>query len=101
MRVCNLEVFMKRRLLSGFALLALSPLPIPLVAQEPVRGEVPGAGPERIMQFVMSRRARLGLKVNLRARETDSIGAYVDAVTPNGPAAKAGIRSGDVIAKVD
>jgi S1-C subfamily serine protease len=53
------------------------------------------------MQFVMSRRARLGLKVNLRARETDSIGAYVDAVTPNGPAAKAGIRSGDIIVKVD
>ena len=53
------------------------------------------------MQFVMSRRARLGLKVNLRARETDSVGAYVDAVTPNGPAAKAGIRSGDIITKVD
>ena len=58
-------------------------------------------GPERLMQFVMNRRARLGLKVNLRARSTDSVGAYVDAVTPNGPAAKAGIQSGDVITKVD
>lgn len=58
-------------------------------------------GPERVMQFVMNRRARLGLKVNLRARDTDSIGAYVDAVTPNGPAAKAGIQSGDIITKVD
>jgi S1-C subfamily serine protease len=58
-------------------------------------------GPERVMQFVMSRRARLGLKVNLRARESDSVGAYVDAVTPNGPAARAGIRSGDVITTVD
>jgi S1-C subfamily serine protease len=58
-------------------------------------------GPDRVMQFVMNRRARLGLKVNLRARETDSIGAFVDAVTPNGPAAKAGIRSGDVITRVD
>ncbi|HEU4682861.1 MAG TPA: PDZ domain-containing protein, partial [Gemmatimonadales bacterium] len=54
-----------------------------------------------VMQFVMSRRARLGLKVNLQARDTDSVGAYVDAVTPNGPAAKAGIRSGDLITKVD
>jgi S1-C subfamily serine protease len=53
------------------------------------------------MQFLMNRRARLGLKVNLRARETDSIGAYVDAVTPNGPAANAGIRSGDIITRVD
>jgi S1-C subfamily serine protease len=51
--------------------------------------------------LLMNRRARLGLKVNLRARETDSIGAYVDAVTPNGPAANAGIRSGDVITRVD
>jgi S1-C subfamily serine protease len=49
----------------------------------------------------MSRRARLGLKVNLRARDTDSIGAYVDAVTPNGPAAKAGIRSGDIVTRLN
>jgi S1-C subfamily serine protease len=39
--------------------------------------------------------------VNLQARDTDSVGAYVDAVTPAGPAAKAGIRSGDIITKVD
>ena len=87
---------------AAMALTGLNPLPPQLSGQEPVRGEVlPGPGPERAMQFVMSRRARLGLKVNLRARETDSIGAYVDAVTPNGPAAKAGIRSGDIIMKVD
>lgn len=73
----------------------------PALAQEPGlrRGEV--QGPQRVMQFVMNRRARLGLKVNLRARSTDSIGAYIDAVTPNGPAAKAGIQSGDVITKLD
>jgi len=58
-------------------------------------------GPERMVEFVMNRRARLGLKVNLRARGTDSVGAYVDAVTPNGPAAKAGLQSGDIITKVD
>jgi S1-C subfamily serine protease len=58
-------------------------------------------GPEALMRVVMGRRARLGIKVNLQARETDSIGAYVDAVTPSGPAAKAGIRSGDLITKLD
>jgi membrane-associated protease RseP (regulator of RpoE activity) len=58
--------------------------------------------PDRIMTLVMNRRARLGIKVNLQARaDTDSLGAYVESVVPNGPAARAGIRSGDLITKVD
>jgi hypothetical protein len=57
--------------------------------------------PDRLMRIVMSRRARLGIKVNLQARDTDSLGAYVESVSPNGPAAKAGLRSGDVITKLD
>lgn len=91
---------------AALALVGMAPLPHSLNGQEPARPvdprvEVRARSPERVMQFLMSRRARLGLKVNLRARETDSIGAYVDAVTPNGPAANAGIRSGDVIVRVD
>jgi len=93
-------------IVTALALVGMAPLPGILHAQEPDRPmdprvEVRARGPERVMQFLMSRRARLGLKVNLRARETDSIGAYVDAVTPNGPAANAGIRSGDLITRVD
>jgi S1-C subfamily serine protease len=72
-----------------------------VLAQEPGVRPDDVEGPQRVMQFVMNRRARLGLKVNLRARSTDSVGAYIDAVTPNGPAAKAGIQSGDVITKLD
>jgi hypothetical protein len=80
-----------------------------LAAQEPDRPARPDPetfemrldGPEHLMRIVMDRRARLGIKVNLRAQATDSIGAYVDAVTPGGPAAKAGIRSGDLITKLD
>ena len=96
---------MHTSLMAG-ALLGLISVPN-LFAQDPVRPmnprgeERPGMGPERVMQFIMSRRARLGLKVNLRARETDTVGAYVDAVTPNGPAARSGLRSGDIITKVD
>ena len=58
-------------------------------------------GHDRLMRIVMNRRARLGIKVNLQARDTDSLGAYVESVTPNGPAAAAGLRSGDLITKVD
>jgi S1-C subfamily serine protease len=94
------------RLAISLAVVAAPSIPAP--AQEPARVRAPepfelrvDRGPDRLIQFVMNRRARLGLKVNLRARETDSVGAYVDAVTPNGPAAKAGIQSGDIITKVD
>lgn len=55
---------------------------------------------DEIYNLVVNRRARLGIKVSLQARATDSIGAYVDAVTPGGPAARAGIRSGDIILKL-
>src|SRR4051812_9297373 len=90
---------------AGFAVaLALTTsglLPARLLAQEPGVRPDESVGPRRVMQVVMNRRARLGLKVNLRARSTDSVGAYVDAVTPNGPVAKAGIQSGDVITRLD
>jgi S1-C subfamily serine protease len=75
--------------------------PIPVItAQEPGVVHLERA-PDRLIRIMMDRRARLGIKVNLRPRDTDSIGAYVDAVTPGGPADEAGIRSGDVITRLD
>lgn len=53
------------------------------------------------VNMMITRRARLGIKVNLQARATDSIGAYIDAVTPGGPAAKAGLEAGDVLTSID
>src|SRR3954447_11941698 len=85
----------------AFAVALHGPLPGNAFAQETGVGPDQPSGPQRVMQFVMNRRARLGLKVNLRARSSDSVGAYVDAVTPNGPAAKAGLLSGDIITKVN
>ena len=76
-----------------------TPAPAPTLPPDP--SDMRWRHSDGLMRVVMSRRARLGIKVNLQARETDSIGAYVDAVTPSGPAAKAGIRSGDIITKVD
>ena len=85
------------------AVLALGGLAAPVSAasaQEPDVVIERGPG-ERLMRIVLERRARLGIKVNLRARETDSLGAYVDAVTPGGPADQAGIRSGDIITRLN
>ena len=91
-----------------FAAAALPPVAAPVLAQDDDRHQTSDTvevrddrGPDRMMRIMMTRRARLGIKVNLQARETDSLGAYVDAVSPNGPAAKAGLRSGDIITKLD
>ncbi len=82
----------------AIAVAAIALAPIRAGAQAPVRVE---PAHDEMFNLVVNRRGRLGLKVNLQAQESDSIGARVDAVTPGGPAAKAGIRSGDVITKLD
>lgn len=43
------------------------------------------------------RRVRIGVVVRTRPADTDTIGAFLDAVTPGGPAAQAGLRAGDII----
>ncbi len=99
---------MSVRLLALSALTAASALPAGLLAQERQPGTRPkiyidgGDGPEVIrdrMRVITQRRYRLGVSVDMRASETDSIGASVLSVTPGGSAAKAGIKSGDVITK--
>ena len=77
---------------------------IPLAAQQDsdrVRVEARRVPSGEVWQAVMRPRARLGVMVNLQAQATDSVGAYVQSVTPGGPADKAGLRSGDVITRLD
>ena len=75
-------------------------------AQEPVseprvEGSHDMTRQKMLVELYTNRRVRLGLNVNMRARDTDSIGAFVSSVTPGGPAARAGIKSGDVITRLD
>jgi putative serine protease PepD len=48
-------------------------------------------------KVVNSHRAYLGIRVG----DTGGAGVYVGAVTPDGPAAKAGLKVGDVIVSID
>jgi S1-C subfamily serine protease len=100
------------RALSLLTLLCLSGIPV-LTAQEPgpprpedpeiirlERGFPPGGFmPGGSVRILTTRRARLGIFFSIRARDSDSIGALVDRVTPNGPADRAGLRSGDIITR--
>lgn len=45
------------------------------------------------------RRVRIGVVVRTRPSDTDTLGAMVDAVTPGGPAATAGLQAGDIITR--
>src|SRR4051812_1741966 len=88
------------------ALAAVALVPPSAHAQDPRRrvdAPVPGemAPNDQFIRMVFNRRARLGVNVNVRAQPNDSIGATVNAVTPGGPAAKAGLRAGDIITKLD
>jgi S1-C subfamily serine protease len=49
--------------------------------------------------YFSTNRGKMGITVSIRPEATDSIGALVDAVSPGGPAFKAGIRSGDLITR--
>ncbi|HEU5218593.1 MAG TPA: PDZ domain-containing protein, partial [Gemmatimonadales bacterium] len=101
---------MSVRLFVFGALTLASAVPAGLMAQE--RQPVPrrriyidgGDSPEVIkdrIRVITERRARLGVTVDMRASETDSIGATIQSVTPGGPAAKAGLKSGDIITRID
>jgi len=52
----------------------------------------------QVMVFTSGDRPRIGVVLEGQANpEHDKFGAYIQEVTPDGPAAKAGIKSGDII----
>jgi len=90
------------------AALTLAAWPIGLLAQEPPEAppappapRAPRAARARAFAFAFDdNRGRIGVIVRTDANtETDKIGAKIEAVTPEGPADKAGLKVGDVITK--
>jgi C-terminal processing protease CtpA/Prc len=90
-----------------YILLATATIVAPLAAQrsEPPRADVQlysvrPDGPAMAWTSVTSSgRAMIGVTVGLRPSASDSLGATISAVTPGGPAAKAGLLAGDIITK--
>src|SRR5881628_220726 len=82
-------------------------MPAALATQEPpqptpaprARARARAGTPFGVFTF-SGNRGRIGVIVNTAANtDTDKIGARIDGVTPGAPAAKAGLKAGDVITK--
>jgi membrane-associated protease RseP (regulator of RpoE activity) len=54
-----------------------------------------------LQELLLTRRARLGITVDMQKQPNDSVGATIAAVTPGGPAFKVGIQSGDIVTRLD
>lgn len=94
---------MKRKwVIAALAILLASP--VWLAGQETPRPARPPRAPraERSLSVFgfSDNRGRIGVVVNTTADSaTDRLGARIEAVTPGGPAAKAGLKAGDIITK--
>ena len=97
-----------RRFESTLVIGLLAAAVLPAMAQEPApaarerdraRTFVYSVGPEAL---TLTRRGRLGISVDLRQdAATDSVGARVAGVTPGGAADRAGVRSGDIVLRLN
>lgn len=87
--------------LAGVAALALAPAGFADQVRTRIRTEPLDTVVRDRISIVTHRRARLGVYVDMRTSANDSIGATIDRVTPGGPGARAGIRSGDIITRID
>lgn len=89
-----------KRTSRSLTLLALSAAAVlPLAAQERQTRVWVNGQEVRPYDLIASRKARIGVTLDMRAVANDAVGATIAAVTPGGPAAEAGLRSGDIITR--
>ena len=67
------------------------------IAMEPAFGD----GVFRRLDSVMAKRAALGIELRTTGTRRDTLGVFVEGVTPKGPAENAGIIEGDRIAAIN
>jgi membrane-associated protease RseP (regulator of RpoE activity) len=104
-----LESSMRRHLQAATLTLSLvSATAVAAVAQEAPRERVRVSEPRSFLYQIgpddlrVERRGRLGITVDLRPDAAgDSLGARVSGVTPGGPADRAGVRTGDIITRLN
>lgn len=88
---------------SLYSLVALAAIASPLAAQRVQVYEAPRSGAiartPAPMTYTASRRAVIGVTIDMRPSDSDSLGATLSGVTPGGPAARAGLLAGDIITK--
>jgi predicted metalloprotease with PDZ domain len=81
----------------------LAAWPAALAAQEtprPPREPRPAREPRNWAYWLGDHRGRIGVVLRTETdAETDKVGAKIEGVTPGGPAAKAGLKVGDIITK--
>lgn len=87
----------RKAVLAALALAAFVPA---LDAQTPRPRRTPRPDARTFSFSYSGNRARIGVLVNTVANtDSDRLGAKIDAVTPGGPAEKAGLKAGDIITR--
>lgn len=87
---------------AALAALALGTIAAPVFAQVRVAERVPSEAPAGASSFFLpTRRPALGISVSGAPGPMDTLGVVIRAVTPGSPAARAGLRAGDVLTRYD
>jgi S1-C subfamily serine protease len=88
--------------IGAVALVALATQAVPLAAQIRVTERLTTEAPAGASTFFLpTRRPALGISVSGAPGPMDTLGVLIRAVTPGSPAARAGLRAGDVLTRYD